>query len=1022
MNPQQLFSSLEAKYRLPEGYLSRVYQLESSGGKNVYNEQSGAAGPFQFMPGTAKGMGLQDPYDLAQSADAAARLAAQNRAYLQKKGVEEVDGRVLYLAHVQGADGAYRLMENADKPATSVVGEKPVVQNAGRPEQKAGEFAGSLMDRYQPAQAAQEGPYSALGTSAPVDQTAEAAPSQASREADSGDERRRARALNTLLSISQGLQQDTRVQPMPAPRLSYAEGGIVNFGPEVPGFWDGGFVDFGFSAPSYSYTPAYEPPSYSYTYTPAYEPPSYSYTPTEVYSPPFTPPAYEYTYTQPDAYVPYTPPAYEYPVAVVPDLFEGSRLDYTTPTYTPPTYAYTYDPGSSGIPLYTGGDTSLGGSVSTGGDIYTGDLGYSGVPGSVFTDALVDAGYGQPTEYIGVATNPPGYMQPVFDNIMETVVLPAVGADPRATARELTQAELAAQAVGPLDTPGFTPGNANLATIVGTGRSANEVAAEQAAARAAEAAIQAGQSSPESFGNLAIPAPVPVVTFDPTSFFGGPTEAGGFTLTGVSGMPAPGTYVPTPGVTFDASSFLGPSPAAAPPSQVAAYVQNPNYSDFGQNVTQQDIPALRGTASGGFDLFGTVGQPSRQPGVTPYVGEPAPTQLSYSPETLARFADTFLSARNASVFGVAPGSVTEDQAWAAVNALVASKEAGAQISPRMAFQQGLADIAARSQPAATTPSPSPEFPSGLLAGPTDTSAFLDATFNPNFGVPPVTPGEDQTTVSTFPTDSTVGFTPSQGFGGQSTRAVTPYVEVPELAALPASRYQDFGQNVTQQNIPELQRTTSGSFGVSGPTGAVTATPTFGNLDLTRPVPVTAPPDVESPPQAPPMVIPPIARSTSSALSPIPVPQSPTNTLRIPIMPSLSESLPRFPTGGTVAPVVPFSSVGTIFSGIPGGGGGGGGAYAPTTPTTPTTPSAPNPTILYDLASFLEQQGLFTPGVTPYVGVGPMTIPEMYVPRFGPAATMAPAPAPSGGMRPISDINLPEFGPIPADSSSAPSTE
>lgn len=225
MNPAQLFSSLEAKYRLPEGYLSRVYQLESSSGRNVYNEQSGAAGPFQFVPRTARGMGLQDPYDLAQSADAAARLAAQNRAYLEKKGVEGVDGRVLYLAHVQGADGAYRLMQNSDRPATEVVGQKPVVQNAGRPDQKAGEFAGSLMDRYQPTQGEA---YSALGTSAPVDEASAAAPTQEASRADSRDERRQTLALNTLLGLSKELQQENRPAMLPIPRLSYAKGGIVS--------------------------------------------------------------------------------------------------------------------------------------------------------------------------------------------------------------------------------------------------------------------------------------------------------------------------------------------------------------------------------------------------------------------------------------------------------------------------------------------------------------------------------------------------------------------------------------------------------------------------------------------------------------------------------------------------------------------------------------------------------------------------------------------------------------------------
>lgn len=236
MSPQDLFASLEARYRLPQGYLGRVYQLESSGGKNVYNEQSGAAGPFQFMPRTARGMGLQDPYDLAQSADAAARLAAQNRAYLQKKGVEDVDGRVLYLAHVQGADGAYRLLENADKPAERIVGEKPVVQNAGKLGQPAGEFAGQIMSRYEPQGQAQQ-PYSALGTSEPVNErAAEAAQTAAASELGGGsrDERRQMQALNTLLGLTKELQQQEQPQMLPIPRLSYADGGIVSLVADQP--------------------------------------------------------------------------------------------------------------------------------------------------------------------------------------------------------------------------------------------------------------------------------------------------------------------------------------------------------------------------------------------------------------------------------------------------------------------------------------------------------------------------------------------------------------------------------------------------------------------------------------------------------------------------------------------------------------------------------------------------------------------------------------------------------------------
>jgi hemolysin-activating ACP:hemolysin acyltransferase len=231
MNPQELFANLEQKYKLPQGYLARVYQVESSGGKNVYNEESGAEGPFQFMPRTSRVVGLKNPYDLAESADAAARLAVQNRAYLQKKGIEEVDGRTLYLAHAQGAAGAHRLLSNPEQPATALVGEKAVTQNAGKKGQPSAEFAEQLMNRYeQPARKSE--PYSALGTSEPIPEQAlkDAAASAVMEapEADRTSDRRRTSALNTLMSLTRDMQAEPEAPKLlPIPRLSYADGGIV---------------------------------------------------------------------------------------------------------------------------------------------------------------------------------------------------------------------------------------------------------------------------------------------------------------------------------------------------------------------------------------------------------------------------------------------------------------------------------------------------------------------------------------------------------------------------------------------------------------------------------------------------------------------------------------------------------------------------------------------------------------------------------------------------------------------------
>lgn len=68
------FGSLEGKYELPAGLLSSVAATES-GGDPFAVSPKGAKGPFQFMDGTARDLGLKgmDVYDPHKSADAAAR-------------------------------------------------------------------------------------------------------------------------------------------------------------------------------------------------------------------------------------------------------------------------------------------------------------------------------------------------------------------------------------------------------------------------------------------------------------------------------------------------------------------------------------------------------------------------------------------------------------------------------------------------------------------------------------------------------------------------------------------------------------------------------------------------------------------------------------------------------------------------------------------------------------------------------------------------------------------------------------
>ncbi|HEN4897317.1 lytic transglycosylase domain-containing protein [Klebsiella pneumoniae] len=68
------FGALEGKYGLPAGLLSSLSAAESGGDPYAVSPK-GAKGPFQFMDGTARELGLKgmDVYDPHKSADAAAR-------------------------------------------------------------------------------------------------------------------------------------------------------------------------------------------------------------------------------------------------------------------------------------------------------------------------------------------------------------------------------------------------------------------------------------------------------------------------------------------------------------------------------------------------------------------------------------------------------------------------------------------------------------------------------------------------------------------------------------------------------------------------------------------------------------------------------------------------------------------------------------------------------------------------------------------------------------------------------------
>ena len=152
MNQFEIMANLERKYNLPSGYLARTRQIESGGGVNVYNKNSGAAGEFQFIPSTAKAYGLKNPYDFESAADAAARLAVSNRNVLARSGIENPSAAQLYLAHQQGAGGATKLLAAGDRPATSVVGKNAVLWNAGNESVTGPGFAQQIMAKFEGTQ------------------------------------------------------------------------------------------------------------------------------------------------------------------------------------------------------------------------------------------------------------------------------------------------------------------------------------------------------------------------------------------------------------------------------------------------------------------------------------------------------------------------------------------------------------------------------------------------------------------------------------------------------------------------------------------------------------------------------------------------------------------------------------------------------------------------------------------------------------------------------------------------------
>lgn len=141
-------------------FLTTTAAIETGGtfDPQSINANSGAAGMFQITPTTARSLGVKDPHNPEEAADATARLAMQNGKTLRNELGRKPSDAELYLAHQQGAGGAAALLKNPDENVVDALAEAyggnkdkaraAVVQNGGDTSMKAKDFANLWTGKY----------------------------------------------------------------------------------------------------------------------------------------------------------------------------------------------------------------------------------------------------------------------------------------------------------------------------------------------------------------------------------------------------------------------------------------------------------------------------------------------------------------------------------------------------------------------------------------------------------------------------------------------------------------------------------------------------------------------------------------------------------------------------------------------------------------------------------------------------------------------------------------------------------
>lgn len=137
------------QYGVDAGVLSVIVDLESSWDPNAKNSRSSAGGLFQVIDGTAADYGLENRFDIDQSADTGARITRDNISRVSVALGRDLSVGEIYLAHQQGGQGAINLLTaRSGTLAANVVGHDAVALNGGNPAtMTAQEFAGLWIDK-----------------------------------------------------------------------------------------------------------------------------------------------------------------------------------------------------------------------------------------------------------------------------------------------------------------------------------------------------------------------------------------------------------------------------------------------------------------------------------------------------------------------------------------------------------------------------------------------------------------------------------------------------------------------------------------------------------------------------------------------------------------------------------------------------------------------------------------------------------------------------------------------------------